>query len=177
MKTALVLCLSLAASVFAADPKTDPAKAPDKLPQEQEQVKRLGALTWNPEAHKLQWVVQMGKMVNGEFVPSSEQQYEISPDDAVMAVSEEQRGFDGAEAASLHHLLDVLSLYCAESVVWWDQGQGTPVDPHTVPGKSEKPKTDNKTDKPVKVGQPENDRKKKYQVPPSQMVAEAQRQR
>lgn len=178
MKTALVLCLSFAAALFAADPKTDPARAPEKQPLEE--VKRLGSLTWNPDAHKLVWVVQKGSMVNGEFVPASEQEYEISPDNAVMAVAEEQRGFDGDEAVSLHHLLDVLSLYCAESVVWWDEGQGMPLTPRARPAKpakpGETPKTDDKTEKPVRVGQPETEKKRKYQVPASQQVAEVQRE-
>jgi hypothetical protein len=178
MKTALVLCLSFAAALFAADPKPNPAKGPEKQPPEE--VKRLGTLSWNPDSHKLIWVVQKGSMVNGEFVPNSEQQYVISPDDAVMSVAQEQRGFDTDEAATLHRLLDVLSLYCAESVVWWEDGQGTPVAPGTHPAKpgapTEKPKTDGKTDKPVRVGQPAPVRKPKYQVPSNQMIAEAQRE-
>jgi hypothetical protein len=32
----------------------------------------------------------------------------------------------------LHKLLDTLAIYCAESVVWWDQGQGNEVKPKTV---------------------------------------------
>src|SRR5205809_269767 len=120
MKTALVLLLSFAAASFAADPKTSPVKEPE-IGAKPETVKRLGAVTWDLDAHKLVWVVQKGAMVNGQFVPASEQKYEISPDQARMAVSEEERGFDGDEAVSLHRLLDVLSLYCAESVVWWDE--------------------------------------------------------
>ncbi len=46
-----------------------------------------------------------------------------------MKFADEQRGFTREEATSLHKLLDTLSLYCAESVIWWDQGQGEPVDP------------------------------------------------
>jgi hypothetical protein len=180
MKTALVLSLTLTAALFAADPKPNPVKAPEKLPPEE--VKRLGALTWNPDAHKLVWVVQKGTMVNGEFVPSGEQKYEISPDNAVMSVAQEQRGFDNDEAVTLHHLLDVLSLYCAESVVWWEEGQGTPVTPGAHPPNpgtpGDKPRTDPKaepkTDRPVRVGQPAPAPKPKYQVPASQMVAEAQ---
>jgi hypothetical protein len=175
MKTALILCLSIAAALLAADPKPNPVKGPEKQPPEE--VKRLGALTWNPEAHKLVWVVQKGSMVNGAFVPTAEQKYEISPDDAVMEVANEQRGFDNDEATTLHHLLDVLSLYCAESVVWWDEGQGTPVTQHPHPAKpgtpGEKLKTDEKTDKPVRVGQPAPVQKPKYQVPSDQMIAEA----
>jgi hypothetical protein len=178
MKTALVLCLSLSAALFAADPKPNPVKGPEKQPPEE--VKRLGSLTWNPDSHKLIWVVQKGSMVNGEFVPTGEQKYEITPDDAVMSVAQEQRGFDNDEATTLHHLLDVLSLYCAESVVWWEEGQGTPVTPGSHPPKpaapGDKPKVEEKTDKPVRVGQPAVPTpKRKYQVPPSQMVAETLR--
>jgi len=177
MKTALILMLSFAAGSFAADPKTNPAKEPETRSQTDKsgEVKRLGSVTWNLDSHKLMWVVQKGAMVKGEFVPSSEQKYEISPDAAMMAVAEEQRGFDGDEAVSLHRLLDVLSVYCAESVVWWDEGQGSPVSnqPGTQPSK---PKTDKneKVDpngKPVKVGQPEPDRKPRYKVPDDHIVA------
>lgn len=173
MKTALVLLLSCAAASFAADPK--PVKAPATNPPQPEEVKRLASVTWDLGSEKLVWTVQKGSMVDGQFVPSSEQKYEISPDDAVMAVSQEQRGFDGDEAQALHHLLDILSVYCAESVVWWDQGQGVPV---SAPGRPTAPgKTDGNTkdQKPVKVGQP-NTNKPKYKVPDSDYVAMAVRQ-
>jgi hypothetical protein len=105
-------------------------------------------------------------MVNGEFVAASEDRYAISPDQARMMVGEEERGFAGEEAVSLHRLLDALSLYCAESVVWWNQGQGAPVN---KPGnRNEKPKTDG--DKPVRVGQPD---KPQYKAPADQIVARA----
>ena len=131
---------SFAAASFAQDPKANPVKEPD-IRSSTGEVKRLGSVTWDLEAHKLVWVVQKGAMVNGEFVPASEQKYEISPDKARMMVAEEERGFDGDEAVSLHHLLDVLSLYCAESVVWWDEGQGTPASKQPT-NRQEKPKTD-----------------------------------
>lgn len=172
MKTALVLFLSLAAGAFAADPK--PAKDPAEIDGAQpDQVKRLGSVTWNLDSHKLVWVVQKGAMVDGKFVQASEQKYEISPDDAVMAVSEEARGFDGDEAQSLHHLLDVLSLYCAESVVWWDEGQGTPVtnQPGGSPAKPKPSAKPDSKDKPVKVGHPEPARKPKYRVPDDHAIA------
>ena len=166
MKTAFVLLFSFAALSFAADPK--PVKDPDVKSAKPEEVKRLGSVTWDLESHKLVWVVQKGAMVEGKFVAGSEQRYEIAPDDAVMAVSEEARGFDGDEAVSLHHLLDVLSLYCAESVVWWDEGQGKPA-------AKPKPdvKRDEKGDKPVKVGHPDSPQKPKYKVPSDHIVAMA----
>ncbi len=169
MKTALVLLLSFAAAGFAADPT--PVKEPDAKSANPEEVKRLGSVTWDLNSHKLVWVVQKGKMVEGKFVGASEQRYEIAPDDAVMAFQDEARGFDGDEAVSLHHLLDVLSLYCAESVVWWDEGQGTPVPNGVQP--SAKPKSDETGDKPVKVGHPAPERKPKYKVPDDHIIAEA----
>jgi hypothetical protein len=169
MKTALVLLLSSAAVLFAADPK--PVKDPAVNPPQSEVVKRLSSVTWDLGSEKLVWVVQKGSMVNGEFVPATEQKYEISPDKAVMAVAQEQRGFDGDEAQALHHLLDILSVYCAESVVWWDEGQGKPVTKqpaHPVaPGKADPNATDHK---PVRVGQPDP-AKPKYKVPDTDYIA------
>jgi hypothetical protein len=170
MKTAFVLMLSFAAASFAADPK--PVKEPETQMQSGKsgEVKRLGSVTWDLSAHKLVWIVQKGSMVNGEFVATSEEKYAISPDQARMMVSGEVRGFDGQEALSLHKLLDVLSMYCAESVVWWDQGQGAPGGrPSTAP---EKPSSDGK-EKPVKVGRPEDSKKPKYTVPVDQLIARA----
>jgi len=173
MKTALVLIFSFAAASFAADSKADRVKDPEVRTNSGE-VKRLGTVTWDLDAHKLVWVVQKGAMVEGEFVPSSEQKYEISPDRAAMMVADEERGFDGDEAVTLHHLLDVLSVYCAESVVWWDEGQGTPVTTKQPTNRQEKPKTEKSDPKPVKVGQPDQTKKPKYKVPDDHMVARAQ---
>ena len=117
-------------------------------------------------------------MVNGEFVRSSEEKYEISPDRATMATTAETRGFDDNEAATLHHLLDVLSLYCAESVVWWDEGQGTPLPPGAKPAGPHHSNPDVKTpdatgQKPVKVGEPPRPEKPKtYHVPDADYVAQ-----
>jgi len=166
MKTAFVLVLSLAAACFAADPKPAAKELPAGPTGE---VKRLGSVTWDLDAHKLVWVVQKGSMVNGAFVPTSEEKYAISPDKARMMVADEERGFDGQEAVSLHRLLDTLSLYCAESVVWWDEGQGTPNGNRPTNG-TEKPNIDSK-EKPVKVGQPEDSKKPQYKVPANQIIA------
>jgi len=170
MKTALILLGSLAVSLMAADPQTQSVKEPSTLSDE---VKRLGSVSWDLNTHKLVWTVQKGSMQNGEFVPRGEQRYEISPDEAMMAVSEEQRGFDGQEAISLHQLLDVLSMYCAESVVWWDEGNGAPVRGSERPKTTDKPKTAKPAapDAPVKVKQPESQPKKPYHIPDGHMVA------
>jgi len=165
MKTAIVLFGCLAARLMAADPQTQSVKEP---PARSEEVKRLGSVTWDLDSHKLVWIIQKGEMQNGEFVSHGEQRYEISPDDAMMGVSEELRGFDTDEAATLHQLLDVLSLYCAESVVWWEEGKGTPAPTSVRPKATQKPKTEKPADpesKPVKVKQAEPQQKRTYRVP------------
>ncbi|HEY2015549.1 MAG TPA: hypothetical protein VGH38_18720 [Bryobacteraceae bacterium] len=169
MKTAIVLVLSVTAALSAADDKISPVKQPQPESNQQE-VKKLGSVTWNLEAHKLVWVVQKGTVVNGEFTPTSEQQYEISPDEAMMAAAGETRGLDEQEAVSLHRLLDILSVYCAESVAWWDHPSD---DPETVPAKPAKPQNEKTrpealpNQKPVKVAEPEPPQR----VAPDEMVA------
>jgi hypothetical protein len=123
MKTVLALLVSFAAMTFAQD--MDPGAAQK---DEQTSKRRLQSVTWDLNSHKLVWVVQNGSQVGDKFVASSTDKYEISPDKAVMEYADQKRGFTEQEATSLHHLLDVLSLYCAESVIWWDQGNGSPVD-------------------------------------------------
>lgn len=84
-------------------------------------IKRLQSVTWDLSTHKLVWLVEKGNLVNGEFVPSSKVKYEVSPDEAFMAFAGEKRSFGLEEAVALHRLLDTLSMYCVESVVWWNQ--------------------------------------------------------
>src|SRR5262249_12464698 len=82
---------------------------------------------------------QTGSVKNGEFQATSSEKYEISPDEAIMAFADEKRGFTQAEAVAVRKLLDTLSLYCAESVIWWDQGKGVKLDPKSK-DKKESPK-------------------------------------
>lgn len=127
MKTVVVLLLSMAGLSCAQDKRVE-KRAENKPPEQARDKKRLQSVTWDLKSHKLMWVVQQGVEENGQFVSKGADRYEISPDEAVMKFANEQRGFTREEATSLHKLLDTLSLYCAESVVWWDQGQGEPLD-------------------------------------------------
>lgn len=121
-KAAAILVLTFAGISYAQDKKVD--KAPDT-----EEKKRLESVTWDLKNHKLVWVVGKGKMDGSDFVATGSDRYEITPDEAVMQFAEEKRGFSPQEAANLHKLLDTLSVYCAESVVWWEEGQGIKLDP------------------------------------------------
>jgi hypothetical protein len=182
MKTALAVLISLSAAAFTAYSQQLAGRIPDpgdtgKKPQP---IKKLDSVTWDLTAHKLVWVVHNGMMVNGQFVPSSEERYAISPDDATMAYATDMRGFDKNEAATLQRLLDVLSLYCAESVVWWDEGQGTPLPPGarraTPPDTPPTKLPEAPGQKPVRVGEP-HPHKPAYHVPDSDYVAELVRMR
>jgi len=128
-----------------------------------EPIKRLQSVTWDLATHKLVWFVEKGNLVNGEFVPSTKVKYEVSPDEAFMAFAGEQRSFGLDEAVALHRVLDTLSMYCVESVVWWNKKDA---DSNSAPGsnspgfvtKPERP-TESKPKplappdaKPVKVG-------------------------
>ena len=174
MKTALILLFSFAGLMLAADEQK--VKNPPSIPNGDE-VKKLGSVTWDLESHKLVWVVNTGTMTDGKFVATGQRRYEISPDQATMMVKEEQRGFDDDEAVSLHRLLDVLSLYCAESVVWWEQGYGDPVNPQANPpadqNQHRKSTTAPQAEKPVRVKEPPKEEKKApYRIPPSNAIAE-----
>jgi hypothetical protein len=142
MRTALVLLLSLVSVTWGQEHR-------------QKGAKRLSSVTWDLKSHKLVWEVQTGREVGGAFQPESTARYEISPDDAVMQVLNERRGFAAAEAKSLHRLLDTLSLYCAESVVWWDQGQGEKLEDGKPGGKPSPRKPPAAEPKRERVSRPE----------------------
>jgi hypothetical protein len=148
MKTALILMLSCASLSLAQDPK--PGREPVV-------VKRLASVTWDLNTHKLVWVVQKGAEVDGAFVPLASDRYEVSPEQAFMASKDEKRGLGEEEAGSVTDLVNLLSLYCAESTDWWEQG--SPADETVVPKdqqKSVEPTTPAPPkEKPTHVGEPE----------------------
>jgi hypothetical protein len=72
--------------------------------------------------------------------------YLINMDDATMTFSGEVRRFSKEEAANVHVLMDLIAKYAVDSTVWWDDGQGTPVN------------GDGKTKEPDKPRKPQRDR-------------------
>ena len=146
MKSILAIILSCGALCCAQDSNQaqDSKKSNDEAAQTAN-VKRLQSVTWDLASHKLVWTVEKGSVVDGEFVPAKVVKYEVSPDEAFMAYAGEKRSVTEEEAADLHHLLDVLSLYCVDSVVWWDHGQGTEAEPTSAPGVVTKPERPTQT--------------------------------
>jgi hypothetical protein len=125
MKTALILMLSSAGLLLAQDSKVKSQTADDApLQTAQPQavvVKRLASVTWDPDAHKLTWMVERGAEIDGQFVAASTQRYEISPEEALMASKDESREMAPQEASSVGDLLNLLSLYCAQSTDRWER--------------------------------------------------------
>ncbi len=140
MKTAFALIFSLSTLAFTTLAEDNPATPDNGTP-----AKRIASVNWNTQSGKLEWAVQSGVMRDGDFVPSSEEtHYEITPEQAMMAFQGQQRGFTGQEAEWLQGLLHVLTVYCAESTVWWEQGQGLPLDHDQKP--TGQPPADKSTD-------------------------------
>jgi hypothetical protein len=148
MKTALILMLSCASLSLAQDSKPDSQAVV---------VKRLASVTWDLNTHKLVWVVQKGAEVDGAFVPLASDRYEVSPEEAFMAAKGEKRGLGEEEAGSLTDLVNLLSLYCAQSTDWWEQGSSA--DETAAPKSDQKgvePKTPaTPSEKPTHVGEPD----------------------
>jgi hypothetical protein len=153
MKTALVLLLSCAGLSLAQTTEAQTAGANPKPVV----VKRLASVTWDLDTHKLVWVVQKGAEVNGEFVASSTDKYEVSPEEAFMASKDEKRGLGAEEAGSVVDLVNLLSLYCAQSTDWWEDGSAA-TETSAPSQNSKAPDTRKATppsERPTRVGEPE----------------------
>jgi hypothetical protein len=146
MNTALIVLLSCASLSLAQDSELSPKPVA---------VKRLASVTWNADTHKLVWGVQKGAQVNGEFVASPSDQYELSPEEASMASKDEKRGMAAEDAGSVGQLVNLLSLYCAASTDWWEQGAEDTATPEPARSKNTDTKKTAPSEKPTRVGEPE----------------------
>ena len=124
------------------------------------QVKRLSSVTWDPQTGRLSWVVQGGVEGTGGFAPSSEEHYEIAPNEAIMTSAGQKREFTNQEAKWLGDLLHALSTYCVASTIWWYRGENPPPDgkPAAIPPPDPKaPKPNGTPDTaPHRVTEPQN---------------------
>jgi hypothetical protein len=91
--------------------------------------RRLESVTWHPSEHKLTWVISTGvRDSSGKYKPAKSQTYHIDMSAATMTLNGEGRRFSRDEAKNVQMLMDLVSKYAVESTIWWDQGQGTPLD-------------------------------------------------
>lgn len=91
--------------------------------------RRLESVTWNSVNHELTWIISKGQKKEGaSYKPLASENYLIKMDDATMSFSGETRRFSKEEASNVHVLMDLIAKYAVDSTVWWDDGQGEPVD-------------------------------------------------
>jgi hypothetical protein len=118
---------------------------------EEKKARRLDSVTWNPSTHKLVWVVTEGKVgTEGGFKGEQKTTYEINMSSATMTLNGEGRRFSKSEAVRVQQLMDIVTQYAAESTVWWEAGEGEPIDEN---GKPKRPRMDRSrpdTDEPVR---------------------------
>jgi hypothetical protein len=167
MKTALTLLLSCASLALAQSPQPNTEPVPV--------MKRLASVTWDLDTHKLVWVVQKGTEVSGEFVASSADRYEVSPEEAMMASKDEKRGLGKEEAGSVIDLVNLLSLYCAQSTDWWEQGSPTDsAAPETAPAAPDSRKAaPPSTEKPTRVDEKQQPKDPSPRIPGTLVASNA----
>jgi len=103
-------------------------------------LRRLESVTWDSVKHELKWEVSKGEKKGNGYEPRSSDRYEISMDTATMTVNGKSRRFSEDEAVNVRALMDFISKYALESTVWWENGEGEPLDGKGFPIMPEEPK-------------------------------------
>ena len=99
-----------------------------KLPDAEDSPRRLETVTWNSVTHEAPGSFRKARRRIAAATRSSGlQNYLINMDDATMSFSGEMRRFSREEATNVHALMDLIAKYAIDSTVWWDDGQGEPV--------------------------------------------------
>ena len=102
--------------------------AQQEQPAEAEPSRRLESVTWNSIKHELTWVISNGDKGDGSlYRAGASENYQISLDEATMSFAGETRRFSHDEASNVHVLMDLIAKYAVDSTVWWEDGQGDPV--------------------------------------------------
>ena len=110
-----------------------------KKPNDAVSLRRLESITWDSVKHQLTWDVSRGERKEDAYQPQSKDRYQINIDMATMTVNGEIRRFSEDEAVNVRKLMDFVSRYALESTVWWENGEGEPVDGNDTPTKPQNP--------------------------------------
>ncbi len=96
--------------------------------EQPDSIRRLESVTWNSVEHQLVWDVSKRERKDDTYQSMGTDHYEINMDNATMTVNGETRRFSHEEAKNVRRLMDLISRYAVESTVWWEDGQGEPLD-------------------------------------------------
>ena len=110
-----------------------------KKPIDPVSLRRLESVTWDSVKHQLTWDVSRGEKKGDAYQLQSKDRYQINMDMATMTVNGESRRFNEDEAANVRKLMDFISRYALESTVWWEDGEGEPVDDKGTPTRPRDP--------------------------------------
>jgi hypothetical protein len=102
-------------------------------------LRRLESITWDSVKHQMSWDVSRGEKKGDTYQPNASDRYEINMDNATMTVNGQSRRFSKEEASNVRVLMDFISKYALESTVWWENGEGDPVDGKDFPGVPSQP--------------------------------------
>jgi hypothetical protein len=102
--------------------------------------RRLESVTWNSVKHQLAWDVSKGAEQGTAYHALGTDHYIIDMDRATMTYNGQTRRFSEDEASNVRKLMDVISKYAVESTVWWESGEGEPLDSNGSPVGPAKPK-------------------------------------
>jgi hypothetical protein len=105
--------------------------------------RRLEAVTWNPVTHSLTWEVSKGEKNGESYKAVATNRYAIDMDKATMTFDGQTRGFSEEEAANVQRLMYLISKYAVDSTIWWEAGQGDPIDGSGRPERRSQPDRNN----------------------------------
>ncbi len=117
-----------------------PTEDQDRTPPSDKKSRRLESFRWDPVKRQFTWEVSKGMKSGDSYRPTSTDHYNIDLEAATMTFNGETRRFSEEEAANVKVLMGMLAQYAIESTVWWEDGQGDPVDNR---GRSLKPGDEN----------------------------------
>ena len=123
------------ASAGSSSTATSWDQVDNKKTDNQVSLRRLESVTWDSVKHELTWDVSKGEKNGEAYQPHSKDRYQINMDRATMTVNGESRRFSEDEASNVRTLMDFISRYALESTVWWENGEGDPVDGRGTPSK------------------------------------------
>jgi hypothetical protein len=115
-------------------------------------ARRLESITWNSVDHHLIWEVSKGEKDGDNYKANGNDRYDINMDNATMTVNGESRRFNAKEAANVRILMDFISKYALESTLWWENGEGDPVDGKNAPKAPDRQAPDRQQDPKEKEG-------------------------
>jgi hypothetical protein len=86
-------------------------------------IRRLESVSWDPIHQQLSWVMSVWDPQSSTSKPAKQELYSADLVGAEMKFEGEHRSFDETEAHNVRTLMQLISLYAAQSTVRWRNGE------------------------------------------------------